>query len=67
MPTADIFEETQEGNFLMTEINPLKIGLSKRDDVSSALNLFQENTLKLMKEENRLGVKMFGFYNWLYY
>lgn len=51
----------------MTEINPLKIGLSKRDDVSSALNLFQENTLKLMKEENRLGVKMFGFYNWLYY
>ena len=38
----------------MTAFNPLKIGLSQRDDVSSVLNLFQENPLKLMKEENRL-------------
>ena len=41
-------------NVLMTAFNPLKIGLSQRDDVSSVLNLFQENPLKLMKEENRL-------------
>ena len=38
----------------MTALNPLKIGLSQRDGVSSVLNLFQENPLKLMKEENRL-------------
>ena len=41
----------------MTALNPLKIGLSQRDDVSSVLNLFQENPLKLMKEENRLNQK----------
>ena len=38
----------------MGALNPLKIGLSKRDDVSRVLNLFQENPLKLMKEENRI-------------